>query len=198
MSIVPQTRLQETQLRNKLRSQGSRVRSGVVSLSLLAVVIALGAGGDARKERDVRKENREILAAMDASTKRELLARHERFLKLEPGQRQHLRNLHRAIEEDPHREKLRVTLDNYYRWLMQQSPGFRAVLREANTNKRLDLIQRHRRASADLRAIPFLGQTSASPATRLRCGRRARSHTPTRLCRETDAGTTKAGLTGRF
>lgn len=93
---------------------------------------------------DALAQRRARVAAMTAAEREQLARRYERFMALSPEERDRLRALHRALEEDPAVDELRAVMMRYHRWLSRLSTAQRAELLAMRPDERLEKIRQLR------------------------------------------------------
>ena len=84
---------------------------------------------------------RQRIEEMDLVQKKQLLQRHKQFHAFESEERERLRNLHLAIENDPSRDELRRVMDCYYDWLKTLSSYQYMQLRKLPPQERIERIK---------------------------------------------------------
>ena len=65
---------------------------------------------------------------MDTSDREQISQNYERFQRLEPAERDQLRELHDQIESDPQRDELIKVMQSYHDWLNELPASQRIML----------------------------------------------------------------------
>jgi len=119
---------------------GLRAAGGAAALlgGLAFWVLAAPSGGRAE---DTPAERRARIDSLTAAQKQELWENEERFLKMEPAERERLRQLSRQVETDPEGPELRRVMQRYYDWLKTLPPYQRAELQGLSPEDRIRRIQ---------------------------------------------------------
>jgi anti-sigma factor RsiW len=104
------------------------------------------AGGS--EPADSLAQRRDRIKAMSTAQKENLLNRQQQFSKLEPAERQRVRQLHDQLRNDPEAARLREVLTRYYQWLTAL-PEFRQLqLKEAPPEQRIQQIKKIQQTQA--------------------------------------------------
>ncbi len=104
------------------------------------------AGGSEPAESTAQRRDR--IKSMSTAQKENLLNRQQQFSKLEPAERQRVRQLHDQLRDDPEAARLREVLTRYYQWLTAL-PQFRQLqLKEAPTEQRIQQIKKIQQSQA--------------------------------------------------
>jgi len=86
-------------------------------------------------------ERRERIERLTPAEKRELLDDQQKFLKLDPAERERLRRLSRELDEDEQGAELRRVMQRYSDWLKTLPPYQRAQLLELPPEQRVKKVQ---------------------------------------------------------
>ncbi len=103
-------------------------------------------------------ERRARIAQMDTSDREQISQNYEHFQRLEPAERDQLRELHDQIESDPQRDELIKVMQSYHDWLNELPASQRIMLAALPAEDRLKRID-------ELRGMQTQGKrTRLSPA----------------------------------
>lgn len=117
-------------------AQGA-VRYGLIllgSLLLLVVSLSIVAARPDYSQREAR------IAALSPTEKDRLSRNLQRFNALDPAAQQRLIELETSLSRDPQSEALLTTLEQYYDWLKNLTPGQRYELRRLPAHERIDRV----------------------------------------------------------
>jgi hypothetical protein len=126
------------------------------------MILTLIPCGRATRADETTAERRARLENMDAEKREQLAQNYERFLHLDPQDRQRLRQLDAALEEAPDRDELRQVMQRYHVWLNELPASQRLTLAALPAEDRLKRVeeirgfqghQRHKLNPQDVEAV---------------------------------------------
>ena len=109
---------------------------------LVAIGLVVPAAAVVRANDASLAERRQRVDAMSVREKEDLRKKYERFIRLEPAQRQQLRDLHANIAASPDRERLTSVMLLYHEWLQSLTAGERLQLLELPADQRVRAIKK--------------------------------------------------------
>lgn len=109
----------------------------VVCLILLQLVGTLATAAD--RTLDQRRAHVESLSSQE---KEKLRRNFQRFMQLDPEQREQLRQLHARIAQSPNRERLLAVMQQYHQWTQSLTAGERMQLANLPVDQRVRAIKK--------------------------------------------------------
>ena len=117
---------------------------------------------DDAKADETTADRRARLESMDPDKREQLSQNYERFLHLDPRDRERLRQLDAALEAAPDRDELRQVMQHYHEWLNELPASQRMMLSALPAEDRLKRVeeirgfqghQRHKLSPQDVEAV---------------------------------------------